>query len=80
MYGLSHGDESDGDQEKETNFWRLIGSIIKYFRISMEDILWMYSWANLTMLLVSIPKSKRDKEKEQRHEITDPDELEGLMR
>jgi len=47
----------------------------------MEDILWKYSWANLMMLMASIPtyKKKESDGKEGGIEITDSDEFERLM-
>jgi hypothetical protein len=33
----------------------MIGGVIKYFRFSYEDVLWNMSYANVNMLLASIP-------------------------
>lgn len=49
----------------------------------MEEILWEYSWINLTMLMVSIPsfkKSDKNEDKETGQEVTNSSEFEGLMR
>ena len=48
----------------------------------MEDILWKYSWANLTMLMLSIPKYDKDKnEKEDKdgHVVKDISQLGGYL-
>jgi hypothetical protein len=53
--------------------------LIKYFRFTLDDILWKYSWKNLTMFMLSIPRyeSEGDHEGE---EITDISELGDLLR
>lgn len=43
----------------------------------MYDILWVYSWRNLTMLMLSIPKVKDETEE---HEVEDISELSDLFR
>jgi len=66
VYGLRQGDEPDGDR-KPPNQWRLIQGLIKYFRFSREEIFWEYSWANLVMLMSSIPKfGEEEDEKEEK--------------
>ena len=89
MYGLCDRDEHNGDHEEseghEKNPWRVIGAIVKYFRFSVDDILWKHSFANLVMLMSSIPKLGKDKDKKENQQddkrlITDPAELMRLMR
>lgn len=70
MYGLHREDGHDGDR---VNYWRVIGGIIKYFRLSWEEIVWGRSFANIIMLLESIPPLKDDKE------IEGPEDLKGLI-
>jgi len=46
----------------------------------MEDILWNYSWVNLVMLMLSIPKyDKEENTDKDTHEIKDENELMRLM-
>ncbi len=54
----------------------MIGGLIKYFRFSWDDILWKYSWQNLQMLMLSIPKYEKKDEKD-KQEKTDLKQLWG---
>lgn len=45
----------------------------------MEDILWKYSWVNLTMLMMSIPQYEKDEKEHDGMEITDISELGDLL-
>ena len=47
----------------------------------MDDILYNYSWVNLMMLIISIPKNNKDEDKKQKdkHEIKDAGEFMRLM-
>jgi hypothetical protein len=47
----------------------------------MKEIMWGYSWANIVMLINSIPKDKPDKREiyPDAEEITSLDELGGLF-
>ncbi len=56
----------------------MIGGLIKYFRFSWDDILWKYSWQNLTMLMLSIPKYESNDKKDD-HEITDISQIQDLI-
>jgi len=47
--------------------------------MSMRDILWGHSYANLVMLMSSIPSYDPGKEKKNAMEIKDIDELRGLL-
>jgi hypothetical protein len=50
--------------------------------MNMQNILWDYSYANIVMLLSSVPKydAKKDKKKKAKElEIKDISELEGLI-
>jgi len=44
----------------------------------MDDILWKYSWKNLTMLMMSIPQHESEPEHDG-EEINDISELGGLL-
>lgn len=49
----------------------------------MDDILWKYSWINLNMLMMSIPKydkDKEDKKDKDSRKIKDDNEFKGLMK
>ena len=43
----------------------MIGGVIKYFRFSYEFVLWEISYANLSMLLATIPEYDTEVEKKE---------------
>jgi len=49
---------------------------VKYFRFTVYDIMWKYSWKNLTMYMLSIPKYEPGHEG---REIEDISELGDLL-
>ena len=78
MYGLDEKSEPVRDHEPGNgNFWRTIGSVIKYFRLGWNEIIWGRSWANVLMLISSIPDSTTGDDGGQ--EITSAKELEGIF-
>ena len=73
------GPNRDGERPGEfVNPWEVIGGLIKYFRLSWDEILWERSWANITMLMLSIPKHE-DKHNDDAIEITDISEFGDLL-
>lgn len=53
--------------------------MIKYFRFSLNYVLWEISWANLIMLSASIPKYDADKNDDRGHEVRNESELLELL-
>jgi len=49
---------------------------MKYFRLTMREILWDYSWSNMVMLVSSIPNEKQETDFE---EITGIDDLGAFL-
>jgi|GEM_PF-3748917 len=45
----------------------MIGSVIKYFRFTYDYVLWDISYANLQMLLASIPEYESIEEEKVEH-------------
>lgn len=44
--------------------WGIIGGLIKYFRFSLDEILYEISWQNLMMFLATIPDYSTKEEDE----------------
>lgn len=54
----------------------MIGGVIKYFRFDYEFVLWGISWANLIMMLATIPTYKDTETKEDKEvDIEQPADL-----
>lgn len=45
--------------------------MIKYFRFSFDYVLWGISWANLNMLLATVPKYEAAKDEKEKVEVID---------
>jgi hypothetical protein len=59
----------------------MIGSLMKYFRLSYDYILWDIGYVNLVMLMASIPEyNSDDTEKENKETIDFGSDVEGLAR
>lgn len=43
------------------SLWQTVGSLIKYFRFTRDQVLWEISWANLMLYSATIPTYETDK-------------------
>ena len=58
--------------------WETIGGVMKYFRMSWDEIMYERSWLNITMLSASIPDYSTDKDK--KNIIKNGNELDKFMK
>lgn len=65
FYGINQKDKGKGKAKVETEAQArarslphsVIGGIVKYFKLSINDILWQMSWENLILYMGSIPSN-----------------------
>jgi hypothetical protein len=86
FYHLSERLQRTGDKRGEPESaggdnspWSLIGGVAKYFRFSVDQILWGISYQNLNMLLATIPSYEEEEKKENVKEMESVDELASFL-